>query len=342
MSLGPVVDIGIGLIFIYLLLGLITTALQEAGAGLLKLRGKQLKNSISDLVSDGDKLAPLFEQVFGHPLISGTAATNLPSYVPSRNFALALVDTLSSGSQGTVFSQLENGVAKMAPGCARDALEFFVKDAAGDLDKLKVAIATWYDDAMDRLSGVYKRYSQLFAIVVGLALAVGLNIDSINIARTLWLQDALRDKVAAAAQAYSQSHTTLPNDTVGANYQEFLDLQLPIGWTPAQAPGKDQTACATAGAVKTAGHPAAAVMAGGTQAQGKAGNCVEATPAWIDTVGRYFADRGWGGGLLVILGWLITGLATSLGAPFWFDTLKNILSMRSSGPKPPRADEAAS
>ena len=306
MSLGPVVDIAIGLIFIYLLLGLLTTALQEAGAGALKLRGKQLKTAISGLIADGNKAAPLFEQVFGHPLIGGAAATTLPSYVPSRNFALAVIDTLSSGSQGTAFSQIENGIGQMPPGSARDALVFFIKDAGGDLDKLKASLATWYDDAMDRLSGVYKRYSQLFAVVVGLVLAVGLNIDSINIANTLWTQDALRAKLADAAQAYSDKNASVPTASAADSFQQLRDLPLPIGWD----------------------------------------NSVGAAPsekrAWIATVYHYLLDKGWTGRLLVIIGWLITGLATSLGAPFWFDTLKNVLSIRGAGPKPPRADGAAS
>jgi hypothetical protein len=34
----------------------------------------------------------------------------------------------------------------------------------------------------------------------------------------------------------------------------------------------------------------------------------------------------------------MTGLAVSLGAPFWFDMLKKVLSVRAAGPKPDRAD----
>ncbi|RME06149.1 MAG: hypothetical protein D6816_08055 [Bacteroidetes bacterium] len=32
-----------------------------------------------------------------------------------------------------------------------------------------------------------------------------------------------------------------------------------------------------------------------------------------------------------IFGWLLTALAISLGAPFWFDILKKIINIRSSG-----------
>jgi hypothetical protein len=41
-----------------------------------------------------------------------------------------------------------------------------------------------------------------------------------------------------------------------------------------------------------------------------------------------------GGWLLKIIGLTITTLAVSLGAPFWFDVLKNLANMRSTGPAP--------
>jgi hypothetical protein len=34
--------------------------------------------------------------------------------------------------------------------------------------------------------------------------------------------------------------------------------------------------------------------------------------------------------LLKLLGWLITGLAAAMGAPFWFDMLSRLVSLRSS------------
>ena len=39
--------------------------------------------------------------------------------------------------------------------------------------------------------------------------------------------------------------------------------------------------------------------------------------------------------LLSLIGWTITSLAVSLGAPFWFDTLNRFMQLRSSGSPPP-------
>ena len=45
--------------------------------------------------------------------------------------------------------------------------------------------------------------------------------------------------------------------------------------------------------------------------------------------------------LIKIIGWLITALAVSLGAPFWFDVLDKLNSIRSAGIKPKAIEEKA-
>jgi hypothetical protein len=62
-------------------------------------------------------------------------------------------------------------------------------------------------------------------------------------------------------------------------------------------------------------------------------------PQLMNTIGQF--SLGWGklpqdvgGWLLKIVGLAITTLAVSLGAPFWFDVLKNLANMRNAGPAP--------
>src|SRR5437870_4444360 len=42
-----------------------------------------------------------------------------------------------------------------------------------------------------------------------------------------------------------------------------------------------------------------------------------------------------------LVGLLLTGLALSLGAPFWFDLLSKLINLRGAGAKPKREDEMA-
>ncbi|RPH79952.1 MAG: hypothetical protein EHM80_06530 [Nitrospiraceae bacterium] len=44
-----------------------------------------------------------------------------------------------------------------------------------------------------------------------------------------------------------------------------------------------------------------------------------------------------GGWALKIIGLLLTAIAVSLGAPFWFDVLNKLINIRSAGKQPERA-----
>jgi len=288
MSLGIATDVAIGIIFIYLLLGLLSSAIQEFGAGFLNLRGKALLGSLEKLLDTSAPMgsaASLFKGVTGHPLLRGASATRPPSYVAPYNFALATVETLRSAGSATapIFTQIETGIQALPAGPAKQCLQAIAVEASGDIDVFKRRVSLWFDDAMDRASGTYKRYSHLFGFALGLTIAVLCNVDTIAIGKTLWTDPHARDVLVASAQQYVLAHPDLtPNEVT----DQIKTLPVPIGWP----------------------------------------------------------DGFWKGvGIWSFVGWFITGCATALGAPFWFDTLQRILNLRATGPKPERtAPDAAS
>jgi hypothetical protein len=113
-----ILDIVIGLTFVYLLLSLVATAINEYIASKLNQRGKELAKGLARLLDDidgndaveralegvsasarktGGKLVTEF---YSHRLIRPLATStkggklHLPSYIPARSFALALLDIL--------------------------------------------------------------------------------------------------------------------------------------------------------------------------------------------------------------------------------------------------------
>jgi hypothetical protein len=48
------------------------------------------------------------------------------------------------------------------------------------------------------------------------------------------------------------------------------------------------------------------------------------------------------GGLIAMAGWLLTGIAVTLGAPFWFDTLNQFMVVRSTIKPREKSDVEAS
>src|SRR5262245_20232391 len=106
-----ILDIAIGLIFVYLVLSLICTTVSELLAGLFNRRSRNLFMGIRRLLEDetvrlgnpkdaaDEKGKGLVDLFYAHPLIKALSgrqtqgeAKTKPSYIPSRTFALALLD----------------------------------------------------------------------------------------------------------------------------------------------------------------------------------------------------------------------------------------------------------
>src|SRR5262249_18497029 len=104
-----VLDVAIGLAFIYLLLALICTAINEWISTIFRLRAKTLKRAVRRLVdapSEAQGLRArirrtngptLSDRVLTHPLIRSISDyRGMPSYIPATRFAAALKATIQS------------------------------------------------------------------------------------------------------------------------------------------------------------------------------------------------------------------------------------------------------
>ena len=90
-----VLDVIVGLVFVYLLLSIICTAANEMIASLFALRARNLARGIANLLADR-RIKGLDELFYDHPLIKSLyQGKRIPSYVPSRTFALAFLDGIT-------------------------------------------------------------------------------------------------------------------------------------------------------------------------------------------------------------------------------------------------------
>jgi hypothetical protein len=304
MSFGSVVDVAIGLVFVYLLLALVGSSLQEAISGWMNLRGRRLRLALVDLlghptgtVSGGS----IFEKVFRHGLISPDATRRDPSYIPSENFRMALFASLSDGSRLPRFSQIEGTVAALPSGALRDSLTAMIVQAAGDMDTLSASVEKWFNNSMDRASGYYKRFANNFMLAFGIAAALVGNIDTVAIAIFLWNNPAQRAVVVEQAQKYSNSGT---EGRSGAD-AGAASISSAAASDNAQYPGQFTSAVAQ----------------------------IKALPIPVGWPGA--TKWSW----TALIGWTVTALAVSLGAPFWFDLLQKFLNIRNTGPPPKRPED---
>ena len=288
------IDVAIGMIFTYLLLSLICSAINELMERSLKNRAADLERGLRELLDD-QAGSGLVKRVYDHGMVNGlfkggydpaaSDKSNLPSYIPSRNFALAILGILApDGSVPGAKVNFSDAVAKIGNAKVKNALTAMLTLAEDDLDKFRENIENWFNSAMDRVSGWYKRRSQVILFTLGLITAGVMNVNSISIANDLWVHKAQRDAFVSAAQGYLGNHPakdgqTGPESGLKSNIDNMESYGLPIGWNI---------------------------------------NWHRDRWAWL----RF--------GIGSLLGWFVTACAVSLGAPFWFDMLNKFMVVRST------------
>ncbi|WP_296950701.1 hypothetical protein [uncultured Massilia sp.] len=217
-----VLEVAIGLTFCYGTLALIVTTLQEALAAAFRLRANTLLAGIKSMLND-PHFDGLARAVYAHPLVNphadGSARTerelpSRPSYIEPAHFAIALVDSLWQAPAG--FAQLGGAIDTIPDPQLRRAMQGLY-GRARDLQQFQDMLAGWFDNAMARMSGAYKRSQLLVSLLVALLLAILFNVDSIHLFRTLWQQPTLVAHLRDVPGA-------LDDGTLNAL------MALPIGW----------------------------------------------------------------------------------------------------------------
>lgn len=462
-----ILDVAIGLVFIYFLLSLLCSVIIEAICGLTKKRPRMLKEGIAALINDPKALEKLYEQ----PLFIGnTAPKNIieglfhsvvpllnykkrfPSYISSRSFVLSILESLKQHpevikrtltevlpppksakeidafreelknlpkdkyqfirsalvsileSAGTdpakafkdietwyveakerssdcqkLLDDLKDKIPRLdnvenirelvgrlpADSTIRKALSPLLESAGGHLDQALDSMEKWYDEAMERVTGWYKRYSQFFAIVLAFFVALALNADTFAIGRAIYQDQSTRASLVALA-----GQVTVAARPAGTNATAAGSAKAPGSSVSGTSTGQNLT-----GNVPSTG--AEDTKAAGQNATTAASNLDEN----IKTLKQYSQELsslnlslGWGAwrkewkegpvkngiydrkrdaveyywgflcfwlaALLPALpGIAVTALLVSLGSSFWFELLGMLINVRNAGKKPLTRDE---
>lgn len=397
--LGSVVlDVTIGLIFIFLLYSLLATIIMEMLATFLGLRARNLRMAVSRMLDDrmpvykGDRfkliqyfyllwdgirqfITPVYgtasARFYEQPIIRLSAEGrfyNKPSYLKPEQFAealLALFDERETGND--LVDKLNNGL--LIPGggvvsrTTQRHLAMLWEKTGRDLSRFNQEITVWYENTMERAAGWYKRDLQAILLVVGLLLAILFNASTVDLIHILSRDKQAREQLVQLAEAYHSGH--YQPDTLSKNALDTLfsiqrqlrqDIEethsiLGLGW---QFPDKlkaikvDEKSWISLQQEPLVGRIDHVVM--GDQVKRTHEYYVAVFPTILQAKrlpGVYAivrSDEGliaekiysWPGIIwrqmtwLTFAGYLMTALAISLGAPFWFDLLNRFIELRST------------
>ena len=176
--LNPIIETAIGLIFVYLLLSMVCSSIQEFLAALFGWRAKTLLEGIQSML--GNDMATV-HKIYNDPLIKSLARTTwwdsvirrktpLPSYIPADLFAKALLNAtgvqVSDPAAKTVLPANLNASPNI-----QKALQSFA-GFSSDFNALLANIESWYNNTMDRVSGWYKRKTQCWILLIAAAVTL--------------------------------------------------------------------------------------------------------------------------------------------------------------------------
>jgi hypothetical protein len=366
-----VFEVVIGLIFIYLLYSLFTTTIMEIIATRFSFRGKILERAIFRMLEDDGKSQPRVKSVidlfkkkvlkgeaktatdgfYQHPLMKFLGENNSkshPSYISKDIFSKVIIDLLRGKQvkpgddvKQLIQEALNNKNINWAnePIKINDETLSYINsiwaDAQGDVTKFKLYLENWFDATMERATGWYKKNTQFILFFIGLTIAVVFNVDTIKIASTLENDPQLREQLIQQADNYVQAHPDLDKQYYLQKVQlDSIKAQLAKNNHPPKVKDsllqkkiEDSLTFANTQALKAVTDT---LM---SRANSLVNNDIEKSNSVLGIGWNTYDKYTFTGFLLAILGWVITAIALSMGAPFWFDLLNKMMKLRSSVPK---------
>ena len=408
-----IIQVIIGVLFVYILLSLLVSQINQVIAYILNIRAEQLRKRIGEIVVDPS----VQKQILSHPLIglvSNTSAvasrrtfvnqrTAQISQVATSSFAKAMVNIFTdpylelysaialirneeerenfeaivtqlraNANDPTrtvaVLNHLHEQISQLSPSDRKDrkallrslgavstSLRSMQSGNSGlymllegvsrvenrafqqamdsilarvqDVHEAEVAIEEWFKNKMDQTKNVYSMTMQVLSLGVGIFLAIALNIDSLQLAKSLWTDPILRTNLASLAQTTdlatlieSNSTVDIPTDgatteqivqsyaTAQGTVDQLLALNLPIGWT-FRIP---------------------------TESDAISGYNPINDPRNLYALINPFSGGNWFFRLLgKVFGLLLTSFAVAQGAPFWFDILRRLTNTQASSTSSP-------
>jgi hypothetical protein len=280
-------DVVFGLVSVFLAISLFTSALTEALATLVGLRARTLLGGVKQLLND-PQFGGLALDLYNHALVNPLSAGNTkpgatpsvkPSYIESGQFALALVDSLrrTVGEAPSIEAAIEQAIGQIRDPQIKATLAALYQEAGKDTTAFRGKIAGWFDAAMGRLSGVYKRYVKAISFVVALLLAALFNADAIHVADTLWERPALAERLAKLALPTTDA--AHPETEAVALLKQIEGVGPLLGWNGF---GND---------ARRQGSGLVFMMLGWVVAAGAA---LFGAPFWFDVLQRFVQLRGSG------------------------------------------------
>jgi hypothetical protein len=318
MNLTAWVDVAIGLTIIYLSASLFVTIINEYIAQWMNLRGKDLYEALKRLIDDQSTRKFLKNNPALALFFDDMDTKKAGSYVDTIVLARTLVGSLAAPVLGPApaaqaptpgaMEQVAAGLQNMQNSALKTHLQAVVRSASNDMNSIVTAVSEWAERSLTMLGEQYKRKLQRISFGIGLGIAVAFNLDTTALVGHLYKDKNARDAAVAVAER-------LTAQTDQKIFEKCTDMSH-------EQRKADPSCGPILGLIDTV------LYRNKTMGSLPIGWDTAAIP----TIEFSFDFSFWR--FKRIVGWVLTALAISLGAPFWFDLLNQFVNVRHGMRKP--------
>ena len=333
MNINSVIQVAVGLIFVWVSLALITSQVQEWIASILNWRASMLENAIGNILGNPE----LRKQFYEHPLVKGlhtNSGKRKPSGIPNDKFAMVLYEMVMEAGRKTEDIKSSLGSLKKDVENLKDKEGF--EQIANSLNAVLVGIEWKADKPVDIQSsfdvlqkGVASLKGQKgFEQIAGSLSTLMIGIEE----RTDKTIDAVVESRKRIESWFDDSMVRLS----GAYRRRVQIVTFIVGITLATVLNADSIAILNKLWREPMLREALVLQASNMElpAVGEQQSPVEAIPEYITQLNALSLPFGWAeenrptttsGWWQKVLGILLSGVAAAQGAPFWFDLMRKIV-----------------
>lgn len=267
MTISAIVEVGVGLVLVYYIFSYISSGITTWITRIIQLDAKRLEEGLLDLFEDPDRLG----DIMNHPwvrmlrpkklnLLGNTIIEELDdwragkrvTWIPPKTFAKVLADVLAPGEDGLGdIHDIRRAIIALPPGNLKSHLLGMVNKSVTSVDTFRSNVETWFNDAMNGVSQVYRKNTKQIVIAIAFLLTVSLNVDTIAIGTALWKAPTTRALATVTADEIIQAgqpDEDVNLEEVRKQIESLEDVGIPLFWHKEYVPqNKEQAITKMAG-----------------------------------------------------------------------------------------------
>ena len=291
MSFPQVLEVAIGLVFVYYVMGSIVSTISQVIMESLETRGLALEKYLKMIVGEKNlsdltnmpqikSLRPIRYASWWNVFGAGTVEKRVEK-IPASTLVDAFFDlTGLTGKYQTTGDELIASINQLPDSDGKRAMLTWAQKGVTNVNDLRSRTTDYFNGLLSQAAATFKANARSIVIILSIVTTLLFGTDSIQLAKDLWADSALR--AAANAQAAAAAQQGQSTDLTALLNQLGI-LSIKIGWWQNQNIP-----------VQTS------------------------TVGWIEFI------------LLKFTGLAITAVAVSQGSSFWYDLLKKLTGQSSS------------